>query len=567
MRRIVLAGLTATLLGLVAPAVSSAGGTFDRATITFKGAGALYSLDAPRDVQAEIPEPTGRARAWVPQDPGTKKWITLDYGPYVVHPGSDLGRMDVEVVGADGYAVGFRPSVVYPDGSMAPSHVIHIHHAHWYWLDPQHEGNHRWIYGTGEERTQGSILPAARAERKAWDKKGKRYGVELKAGDRLGFLSMLHNKTAETQVVFLRVRIQMIYGTHDEIKQAKEWNLQKLLPVLIGSTFNVPRTGGIFDFPLDTTKKSMGPYSNYHNPISDTKVKPGVGQVFKIPWDGTIIIGAGHSHPGAKAVVLSNLGTKSDPCGGDGDRFPGVTLARSRNITRGDVFPSEEFQMGLTQPAWRVHVRKGDRLALNGVYNARHYAFSDAMSYFGLYVDRSTKTSNSEACEAELIGKPDAPQSKVTHTVKNQSWMHHALPTCKRCNEKGKRPPPGPSTNTVHIVGHQYLPGDLNSGGELGPPVVQKGDTLRFVNEDYAEGFVRHSVTSCKAPCNGDYVANYPFADGVFESGALGYTWQETYVTAKDEPTWELDTSKLDKGYYTYYCRLHAWMRGGFYVK
>jgi plastocyanin len=62
-------------------------------------------------------------------------------------------------------------------------------------------------------------------------------------------------------------------------------------------------------------------------------------------------------------------------------------------------------------------------------------------------------------------------------------------------------------------------------------------------------------------------VANYPFADGIFESGALGYTWQETYVTAKDEPTWELDTSKLDKGYYTYYCRLHAWMRGGFYVK
>jgi plastocyanin len=566
MRRIVLAGLVLALMGAALPVGSTERKWPDTSTITLEGAGGLSSLDAPRDVEVEVPDPIGRAEAWVPRDAGTKEWITLDYGPYVVHPGSDLGRMDVEIVGADGYAVGFRPSVVYADGSMAPSHTIHIHHAHWYWLDPQHEGNHRWIYGTGEERTQGSILPAARAEG-AWDK-GRRYGVKLSAGDRLGFLSMLHNKTAQTQVVFLRVKIQMIYGTQDQIKEAKDLELQNLLPVLIGSTFNVPRTGDIFDFPLDVTKKTMGPHSNYHNPISDVEVKPGVGQVFTMPWDGTIIIGAGHSHPGAKEVVLSNLGTKSDPCTGDGDRFPGVTLARSRNITRGGVFPSEEFQMGLTQPGWRVHVRKGDRLALNGVYDARKFAFSDAMSYFGLYVDRSTKTTDSEACEAELVGRPGAPQSKVIRTVPNQDWGHHALPTCKRCNKRGKRPEPGPQTNTVHIAGHQYLPGNLGSSGEpMGPPVVEKGDALRFVNEDYAAGGVRHTVTSCKAPCNGEYVANYPFADGVFESGALGYTWQETYVTARDEPTWELDTSKLDKGYYTYYCRLHAWMRGGFYVK
>ena len=566
MRRMIVVGLVlGTTLALVLPGAASEVPKAPTSTIILEGAGALSSLDAPRDLHLEVPNPTGRADAWLPQPPGTKKWITLDYGPYVVHPGSDLGRMDVEIVGADGYAVGFVPSVVYADGNMAPSHKIHIHHAHWYWLDPERDDTHRWIYGTGEERTQGSIIPAARAERDF--KKGLRYGVHLSQGDRLGFLSMLHNKTAETQVVYLRVKIQMIYGNHDEIKEANGWELQNLQPVLIGSTFNVPR-GGMFDFPLDVTKKTIGPYSNYHNPIPDAEVKPGVGQVFTIPWDGTIIIGAGHSHPGAKEVVLSNLGSKNDPCPQDGDRFPGVTLARSRNITRGNVFPSEEFQMGLTQPGWRVHVRKGDRLALNGVYDARQYSFADAMSYFGLYVDRSDKTSDSEACKAELINHPRASQKEVVHTVPNQGWGHHPMATCRRCDRPGKRPEPGVPTTTVHIAGHQYLPGNLGSSGEpLGPPVVQKGQALRFVNEDYAEAFVRHTVTSCRAPCNGEYTANYPFADGTFESGALGYTWQETYVTAKDEPSWELDTSKLDKGYYTYYCRLHAWMRGSFFLR
>jgi plastocyanin len=53
----------------------------------------------------------------------------------------------------------------------------------------------------------------------------------------------------------------------------------------------------------------------------------------------------------------------------------------------------------------------------------------------------------------------------------------------------------------------------------------------------------------------------------VFDSGALGYMWEAGYVTSKDQPYAEIDTSDLSKGYYTYYCRLHAWMRGLFYVR
>jgi plastocyanin len=123
------------------------------------------------------------------------------------------------------------------------------------------------------------------------------------------------------------------------------------------------------------------------------------------------------------------------------------------------------------------------------------------------------------------------------------------------------------ATNLVHIAGFSYLPGNQGVEGEpAGPPVVQKGQELTFINEDYALGTVRHSVTSCKAPCNGPYSANYPLHDGRFHSGALGYTWQETYVNAKQEPRWSLDTSKMTPGWYTYYCQLHPSMRGSFYL-
>ena len=538
-------------------------------TLTLEGAGPLFGVDAPDDVTLPLgdPDPASRAKAWIPEDPGTKKWIELYYGPYEIGPGSDFSRIDAEIAQMTGYAVGFEPSVVYADGAEASGHDIHIHHAHWTWLDPDAPGQHRWFYGTGEERTQGSIDPSAMADPRYKD--GMRYGIQLQRGDRLGFISMLHNKTPEAMTVYLKIRIQMVYGTHDEIKEAKGWDFHNLTPILVGSTFNVPKTGGEFVFPLDATEKNIGPHGNYANPVANSKVEPGVGQVFEMPWDGTLVIGAGHSHPGAREVVLSNMGTKSDPCGEDGDRFPGKTLARSRNITRGGVFPSEEFQMGLTQPGWRAHVRKGDRLVLNGVYDSSKFAFPDAMSYFGMYLDQSEKTSDEEACTAELLDHPGANRDEIAWTIPNQKWPeHHPMKTCERCDKPGPLPEPGPETNTVHIAGFQYLPGNLGNEGEpLGPPVVQKGDTLTFINEDYALGAVRHSITSCKAPCNGDYTVNYPFHDGVIHSGALGAMWEETYVTARSEPYWELDTGNLDKGYHTYYCQLHAWMRGGFYIK
>jgi plastocyanin len=216
-----------------------------------------------------------------------------------------------------------------------------------------------------------------------------------------------------------------------------------------------------------------------------------------------------------------------------------------------------------------MYVREGDRLVLNGVYEPDKYAYWDAMSYFGFYTDTSEKPTAAQACKVELLGDAGASKDEVTWTIPNQEWPeHHPMRTCTRCNKAADDPEPGPETNLVHITGFTYLPGNAGfEGSPLGPPVVAKGDELTFINEDFALGSVRHSVTSCRAPCNGDYMANFPFSDGRFHSGALGYMWQETYINARQEPTWTLDTSNLKPGRYTYYCQLHAWMRGSFYVR
>ena len=88
-----------------------------------------------------------------------------------------------------------------------------------------------------------------------------------------------------------------------------------------------------------------------------------------------------------------------------------------------------------------------------------------------------------------------------------------------------------------------------------------------FVNDDYAAGLVRHTITTCKAPCNGLAMANYPFPDGVIDSGPMGYMVEDAYVSYRTVPMWELDTSSLNPGYYPYYCRLHPFMRGAFFVE
>jgi len=95
------------------------------------------------------------------------------------------------------------------------------------------------------------------------------------------------------------------------------------------------------------------------------------------------------------------------------------------------------------------------------------------------------------------------------------------------------------------------------------PPVVPKGQSITFRNTDDPRA-IYHSITSCAPPCNRSSGIAYPIADGPaqFESGTLG----SAVPPATGRLEWKT-LPTLDPGTYTYFCRIHPFMRGAFRVK
>jgi plastocyanin len=95
--------------------------------------------------------------------------------------------------------------------------------------------------------------------------------------------------------------------------------------------------------------------------------------------------------------------------------------------------------------------------------------------------------------------------------------------------------------------------------------VVPRGRSLRFVNRDARRGIL-HSITACRAPCNRATGIAYPLADGpvAFDSGNLGFG-PAGLTPAAQRATWRTPRN-LRPGTYTYFCRVHPFMRGAFRV-
>jgi plastocyanin len=99
---------------------------------------------------------------------------------------------------------------------------------------------------------------------------------------------------------------------------------------------------------------------------------------------------------------------------------------------------------------------------------------------------------------------------------------------------------------------------------------VRAGQSLTFLNRDApsppSTGDAFHTITGCKAPCNRSTGIAYPLADGprTFDSGQLGFN-ANFGAPAAGRDTWETPRN-LTPGTYTYFCRVHPFMRGSFRV-
>lgn len=515
------------------------------------------------------------AERYLPRPAGVEKELTFRFGPFLIPPGQDFNRITVDLPIHGGYVTFIAPHLLEAGtGEHADHFDGHIHHAHWFRTstDPEDEEyttGLSWVFGTGEETTQADV-----DARSAADPDGPRYGISIPGGQPQTLIYMLHNKTSQPQLWDVVLDVRFVYGSKDDIAAASDCG-PLLLPDEVcaaGQEFRTVRGllwGRTFDVPRQSSRTRPYVYPGVEMGASN-------GIIRTAQNSGTIIGGAGHLHPNGMEVVIANLGPAGSDCQADvdGDGFPGTTLFRSQKFDRvAEAFPhSDEYQMGVTRPGFRAPVREGDRIAQWGLYDNGTYASYEAMSYTGIYVDNEAPPPAATGCDLASYAPRlvDDPAGDPTQTILNRAWDEEPHALCgddfgTPCHRPEQDRGQGLEADTVHIAAFLYLAGDRTLAGPLGaPPRVERGTTMTFVNEDVAAG-IRHTVTSCEWPCNGPVTANYPQPDGDFDSRRMGNldpidgggpTSSEAW------PEWTLDTTSLEPGPYSYYCRIHPWMRG-----
>ncbi len=287
-----------------------------------------------------------------------------------------------------------------------------------------------------------------------------------------------------------------------------------------------------------------------------------------------LVATAGHLHPGGTQtdMWLKRDGAKvrAANCGKKGDARSTRKCRASSPRGRGSkvhLFTSTakyfepagavswDVAMTGTRPDWMVKVKKGDELSTTVTYGTKRGSWWESMGIMVAYMADTGKGRNPYRTRVDLPGKPSH-----GHLAENR---HHGggktnLPDPRKLKSGVVNP------GTVDILGFNYRLGDLRLPGQGGlPPVVTGSNQLTFVNKDDPRA-IYHSITSCKAPCNRDTGIAYPLANGEvsFESGTLGTSRPITTGAL----TFKTPTG-LKSGTYTYFCRIHPFMRGAFRVK
>jgi plastocyanin len=443
--------------------------------------------------------------------------LHFEYGPVKVAPGQNTIALDVndERPAVDGWIVGFRPNLVRKDGSVPRVDVIHLHHG--VWLE-----NFRPLFAAGEEKTAIMAPPG--------------YGWRYRTSDVWHMNHMIHNLTPTPDRVFITYDIDFIPAGSPAAQGIREVD-----------TVWLDTVGGAY--PVFDAKRGTGGRDKRFTYPDDDPSAPRNG--WTVPADGALVGAAGHLHPGGLYTDLK--------------------LTRGGRTTR--LFRSEaeyfepagavswDVAMTVTPADWRVQLRKGDVLSVSGTYDTRRASWYESMAIMPAMFDPGGTGADPFTTDVDVKGR-------VTHghLPENDNHGGGRLSGLPNPLERLSRPLPR-KRSAIAIRGFLYGQGDLSAPGRRGRPAqVRTGRRLKFVNRD-AQRTIYHTVTACRAPCNRSTGIAYPLANGKvdFDSGELGFGPQG-FTAAANRDTWKTPKG-LKAGKYTYFCRVHPFMRGAFEVK
>jgi plastocyanin len=315
----------------------------------------------------------------------------------------------------------------------------------------------------------------------------------------------------------------------------------------------------VFNVEKGSGKKGRYTYPNdAHNPYGSGPKK----NEWVVDRPGVLVTTAGHLHPGGlhTDLYVRRSGAKIRP-----SRKPNAPNGRGntahlfRSVAKyfepaGAV--SWDVAMTGTRLDWRVKLRKGDVLRTTATYDTKRGAWWESMGIMVAYMADGGPGHNPFKKRVDYKGTP-------THGHLPENNNHGGAPT--GLPDPRQLPDGSENPGNLDIVDFKYQFGDLSLPAQAGrPPVIRPGQALNFRNQVDDKRKIYHSITSCKAPCNRSTGIAYPIADGAvqFESNTLG----SAVPPATGALEWKTPDN-LQPGTYTYFCRIHPFMRGAFRVK
>jgi plastocyanin len=211
--------------------------------------------------------------------------------------------------------------------------------------------------------------------------------------------------------------------------------------------------------------------------------------------------------------------------------------------------------MTATPPDWRVQVRRGDVLSVSATYDTRRASWYESMGIMPVLFDPGGSGADPFTTAVDRPG--EVTHGRLAENI-DRGGKRSGLADPRRLPSAAR-----PQAPRVAISGFQYARGALSR--RRGLPTIEAGRSLTFVNRD-ARRDIFHTITSCRAPCNRSGGIGYPLADGpvTFDSGQLGFG-PVGASPAANRVTWSTPRT-LRPGTYTYFCRVHPFMRGALRV-
>jgi plastocyanin len=484
--------------------------------------------------------------------PGAKR-LHFEAGPFEIKPGqNNIGFLPgVDKPKVDGYITAIHPDLKLKNGKTPGVDVVHLHHG--VWLNQSAKdatmGGPERFFAAGEEKTT-MILP-------------KGYGYAYKATDVWVLNYMIHNLWPKPQKVWMTYDLDFIPATSKAAQSitpaSPVWmDIQngQIYPVF--DAIKGAGTKGTYTYP-DQEPDAYAKQASAATPPGRRGFRPSAPRnVWTVDQDRTIIATAGHLHPGGLRNDL--YVTRAGATAPKANRKPGTT--DTARLWRSDAVYYEpagavswDVSMTATPLDYRVSLKKGDVLSTTVTYDTKDASWYESM---GIMVVWTAPTKGIDPFKSKVPTK-----AVLTHGHLPENDNHGGGPAGKDyINALKVRSSPEPVSN-IPIEDFVYARGDMSLADNI--PTVAAGQSITFDNSLDApkDNGIWHTITACKAPCNRSTGIAYPRADASvqFDSGELGIAGSPT----ANRLTWQTP-STLSAGTYTYFCRIHPFMRGAFRV-